>query len=257
MIKAVFFDVDGTLVSHAKNEVSASTRSAVCRLRENDIKCVVATGRHLMELSELPVKDMDFDGYITLNGQLCLDDKKTVFHSVPIPGTEKQCILSLFEQNRIPVMLVEKDAMYINFINERVQQAQQAISTALPDVGSYTGAEIYQAIAFIDKSEEDQLKESLPGCKITRWNDYAVDIISSHGGKMEGIKQYLELNHISEHETMSFGDGENDIEMLRFTEIGVAMGNAETDVKACAGHITSDVDKDGIENALKHYGILK
>lgn len=149
---------------------------------ENDIKCVVATGRHLMELSELPVKDMDFDGYITLNGQLCLDDKKAVFHSVPIPETEKRCILSLFEQNRIPVMLVEKDAMYINFINERVRQAQQAISTALPDVGSYTGAEIYQAIAFIDKSEE---------------------------------------------------------------------------VKACADHITSDVDKDGIENALKHYGILK
>lgn len=57
--------------------------------------------------------------------------------------------------------------------------------------------------------------------------------------------------------SMSFGDGENDIEMLQFTQIGVAMGNARTDVKACAHHITSDVDKDGIENALKHYGILK
>ena len=50
MIKAVFFDVDGTLVSHTRREVSASTREAVSRLKAKGIRCVVATGRHMSEL---------------------------------------------------------------------------------------------------------------------------------------------------------------------------------------------------------------
>lgn len=257
LIKAVFFDVDGTLISHAKNEVPESTRIAIKKLKEKNIECVVATGRHMLELAMLPVRDIDFDGYITLNGQLCLDGKQAVICGTPITGTDKERIIGLFEEKKIPIVLVEKDAMYINFVNRQVEQAQKEISTKLPEVGRYAGNEIYQAIAYIEKEEENLLKEYLPGCKITRWNDRAVDIISCHGGKSSGIKQYLEQNHIRKQETMSFGDGENDIEMLTFTEIGVAMGNADETVKMCADHVAPGVDEDGIEKALKYFGIIQ
>ena len=257
MVKATFFDVDGTLLSHTKNEVATSTKAALDQLREKNIKCVVATGRHMVELAALPVKDIAFDGYITLNGQLCLDDRRTVIYGNPITGAEKDCILRLFHEKKIPIMLAESNKIYLNFVNQYVETAQSAISSEIPDVGKYTGNEIYLAVAYVERGNENVLAEQLPNCKITRWNDYAVDIISCDGGKTSGIKQYLIKNKISKHETMAFGDGENDVEMLKFVEIGVAMGNSVVLTKASADYVTASVDDDGIEKALRHYGIIE
>ena len=55
---------------------------------------------------------------------------------------------------------------------------------------------------------------------------------------------------------MAFGDGENDMEMLRYVGIGVAMGNASDAVKAAADYVTDTVDDDGIEKALRHFGLI-
>jgi len=55
---------------------------------------------------------------------------------------------------------------------------------------------------------------------------------------------------------MAFGDGGNDIDMLKHAGIGIAMENARDDVKEIADFITTSVDDDGITNALKHYNVL-
>lgn len=256
MIRAIFFDVDGTLLSHTQNIVPVSTRRALDDLRKKGIKRIIATGRHLLELSMLPVHDIDFDGYITLNGQLCLDAQRNVISSTPIIGLDKQNIIHLFEEKAIPVMLVEKDAMYCNFINRSVVIAQQEISTPIPDVGEYTGNEIYQTVIYLEKEKEDMVSSQLPGCKVTRWNNHAVDVISRLGGKASGIAEYLRLNHIKRAESMAFGDGENDIEMLEFVQTGVAMGNAEDFVKRQSDFVTDSVDHDGVEKALIQLGII-
>ena len=61
---------------------------------------------------------------------------------------------------------------------------------------------------------------------------------------------------VSKEETMAFGDGGNDIGMLRHAGIGIAMGNAKDDVKASADYVTTSVDEDGIFKALKHFGVI-
>lgn len=257
MIKAIFFDVDGTLISHTQNAVPMSTRRSLEKLGKKGIKRIVATGRHMLELSVLPVKDIRFDAYITLNGQLCLDEQGNIISGNPIVGSDKEQIIRLFMEKSIPIMLVEKEAMYINFINHHVEVAQQAISTRIPDVGEYSGNEIYQAIAYLEKGSEWIISSQLPNCKITRWNDYAVDIISYLGGKTSGIKEYLASNHIKKEETMAFGDGENDIEMLKYVQIGVAMENADDCVKKNVDFITASVDEDGIEKELIKWKIIE
>ena len=73
MVKAIFFDVDGTLVSHTQKAVPESARFALDRLSQKGILRVLATGRHMGELEQLPIRDIPFDGYVTLTGQLTLD----------------------------------------------------------------------------------------------------------------------------------------------------------------------------------------
>lgn len=256
MIKAVFFDVDGTLVSHTQKKVPDSARLALEQLSTKGIKRVLATGRHMLELALLPLSDIRFDAYITLNGQLCLDGDGRILSENPITGEARQRVLELFNGTQIPVMLVEKDRMYINFINRHVELAQQAISTPLPQLGTYSGNEIYLAIAYIEKGREKALSEQLPGCRITRWNDYAVDIISFSGGKVAGIRDYLHASGIPREDTLAFGDGENDMDMLKYVGTGIAMGNADDDTKACADYIAKSVDDDGILDALRALKVL-
>ena len=71
------------------------------------------------------------------------------------------------------------------------------------------------------------------------------------------MKKILEYYGIRSEECMAFGDGGNDIPMLQYAGIGVAMGNARPEVQQVANFVTSSVDDNGIVFALKHFGILQ
>ena len=74
---------------------------------------------------------------------------------------------------------------------------------------------------------------------------------------MSGIQKVLEHYGIRREEIIAFGDGENDMDMLQFAGIGVAMGNAGPEVKEAADYVTEHIDEDGLEKALRHYGLLE
>ncbi len=256
MIKAIFFDIDGTLLSHQIGDVPASTKDAIRQLKEKGIKIFAATGRHMSQLEKLPVKGLPFDGYVTLNGQICMDANKTIVYDVPIGPEDAKKMTEAFEEMELPVMIIERNRMYINFVNSMVEAAQKGISTPLPEIGIYTGEKVYQYIAYGEEERVRSLVSRLSGCKMTKWNPYGFDIIPEKGGKVAGIRQMLEHFEIAREEIMAFGDGGNDTDMLRYAAVGVAMGNADEAVKLQADYVTSHIDQDGIWQALKHYGIL-
>ena len=76
------------------------------------------------------------------------------------------------------------------------------------------------------------------------------------GGKPVGVGKMLERFGLKREESMAFGDGGNDIDMLRYAGVGVAMDNAGDDVKAAADYVTAGVDEDGVERALRHFGVI-
>ncbi len=134
MIQAVFFDCDGTILSHKTNSVPQSTKTAFEELKKKGIKRVMATGRHTSELDVLPVAGLEFDAYITLNGQLCLDGNRNIYSADPIVGEDLDILLQIFNKKEVAIGLVEKDELYINIINDEVIQAQKAITTPVPEV---------------------------------------------------------------------------------------------------------------------------
>ena len=148
MIKAIFFDVDGTLLSHRTGRISPHTRACIRSLRAGGTLVFLSTGRHILELRSLPVGEMAFDGYITLNGQLCLDSSQRQLSGTPLPPQAVQALADLFCADGPPLALVEEERIYINRVTDAVRQAQAEISTPVPEVAPYTGRPVYQATAF-------------------------------------------------------------------------------------------------------------
>ena len=256
MIKAAFFDFDGTILSHTTGIIPESTKYALMQLREKGIHIYLATGRHILEIEELIGNQIAFDGYITLNGQLCLNENKEVIFDFPIDDKDLNIMVPIFESKEIPTMFVEQRAMYINYINNDVVEAQKAISTPNPDVGKYSGKKVYQFIVYDDGKVVNKLVGKLPNCKMSRWNEYAVDIINQTGGKVTGIQYYLNREGVLPSEIVAFGDGENDISMLDYAGIGIAMGNADKEVKEVANYVTTHIDDNGIINGLNYFGLI-
>lgn len=256
MIKAAFFDIDGTLLSHRTKRVPESARRAIDQLRAQGIRCIVATGRHISQFDDLPVDDLPFDGYLMLNGQICLDKDRKILYGTPLEGKAKEWVLSMFHEKDQAILLVEDEELYLNFVNDRVRYVQDCISSPVAPVKPYSGKDLYMGIAYIKPEEEYLLENLRADCVITRWNREAVDIIAKGGGKDQAIRRYLEEAGIAREETIAFGDGLNDIHMLQFAGIGVAMGNAEEEVKQIADYVTADIDEDGIEKALKHFKLI-
>ena len=257
MIKAVFFDIDGTLFSHKMMGVPDSTKKALRMLREKGIKSYIATGRCWTEMKSLPIDYSEFDGMVLLNGQICLDSEGNIIYESPIEEGDLKEIVFEFEQKKMPVLLIERDSIYINYVDEIVIEAQKTFSLPTPMVGEYGDKKIYQACVYANEEQEKELMKRLQYCKTTRWHEYGIDLISECGGKDIGIGHVLEYYGINRSECMAFGDGENDVDMLKYAGIGVAMGNATDSTKACADYVTKDIEHDGIYYALKKYEVLE
>lgn len=256
MIKAVFFDIDGTLLSIRTGKVPESARNAIIQLREKGIYTFLATGRNMLQIKNLPLKGIPFDGYVTLNGQLCLDEKEEVLYELPIYEKDLKYMISVFEEKRMPVIIVERDCMYINYMDDFVRRVKAEVHAKENEIRSYQGEKVYQFIVYADEEQAEDLMVKMPNCKATRWNSNGIDIISKDGGKTNGIAQILKKFHISKDEIMAFGDADNDRGMLEFAKIGVVMGNADEEIKKYADYVTDCVEKDGIFNALKHFEML-
>lgn len=257
MIKAVFFDVDGTLVSHKSKSVPESARLAVAKLREKGIKVLLCTGRHIHELKNMPTNGMEFDGYVILNGQMGLDKNQKIIFSNPFESEDVEGLVDIFQNQEYPFVLVNSDGHYMNFVNQLVEEAMAGVSTPVPPIRKYEGEELYQATVFILPKEDEEFAKKLPkGCKLARWGIHGADIIAAKGGKAIGMKCFEKSLGILPEEMMAFGDAQNDLDMIEYAGIGVAMGNAEECLKQIADYVTTDVDDDGVLNALKKYELL-
>ena len=119
MIKAAFFDIDGTLVSFDTHKVPESTVSALKTLREKGIKTFVATGRHLAAINNLG--DLEFDGYITLNGGICLEGKDKIIYKHSILQEDIKNFIRYQEKDPFPVMVFTEKEMFLNYVNQDVE----------------------------------------------------------------------------------------------------------------------------------------
>ena len=257
MTKVVFFDIDGTLRSELTGRIPSRARRALAALRARGVRVVIATGRHPIELGSAGLDGLVFDGYAAANGQMCLDGERQLFAGHPIPPAGVAALVRLFEDAQTLLWFFGEADSYANLDDERLALLSEATTGLMPEVRSYGGELLYQAVAFVRAQDDAALAQLLPGCRLQRWGEEGVDIIASDGGKVEGCKAFLERFGCAREDCMAFGDQHNDAEMLAFAGVGVAMGNGCDAVKQCADYVTSSVDDDGVVRALERFGLLE
>lgn len=257
MIKAIFFDIDGTLVSHETKRVPESAKEAVKKLREKGYKVFTCSGRHIAEFKNLPLEGLEFDGYILLNGQMYLDENKNYLGGVSFTKEATASLVKIFKEKKEPLVLVNEEGHYINFVTEKVKIALDEVSTPIPRQKDYEGEELFQATTFYTIEEEKKLLEVLhPDLRIARWSNKGVDIISAYGGKSSGMKYFMERFGLKKEEVAAFGDSYNDLDMISYAKLGIVMGNGCNELKEIADYVTEEVDQDGIIKALQKFKFL-
>lgn len=261
MIKAIFFDIDGTLVSFDTHKIPQSTIDTLDKLRENGIKIFIATGRSWRQLKEVEGLPQ-FDAYITLTGSCCLTGDGEVIYKNCIPQEDMERLAEFHKQRPFPVEFVYLDRETMSETSADVERIWAHVNMAVPPVVSMEDSdksEVYQLGLFLSREEEAELQiveRIMPGCVSLRWSPDFFDAVPKGSSKSIGIDKILAHYGIGLDETMAFGDGGNDIDMLRHVGLGVAMGNAGEEVKAAAKYVTTSVDDDGIMNAIYKLGVL-
>ena len=260
-IKALFFDIDGTLVSFKTHQIPQSTVDAIARAKANGVGIFISTGRPLPIITNLKAIEPYIDGYITTNGALCIIDGRAI-SCTPIPGDDVRTLLADAHENDYTCIVVgEKRLAVVNprqiFHDIFVRDLAVTNIDLSVDAADVLGSEdILQLTPFITADAEEKMMSRLPGCVSGRWHPAFTDITAKDADKGKGLETMARHLGLDIRETMAFGDGGNDVAILRRAGIGVAMGNAGTAALAAADYVTTSVDDDGVWNTLKHFCVI-
>lgn len=278
-IKAVFFDIDGTLLNDRKN-VQKSTIKAIRNLKDQGILVGLATGRGPSFVQPF-LENLGLDFAVTYNGQYIYSrseiiytnqlSKTTVYRLIRYAGARRREIslgtasgllgsgiigLGTSRLGQIVSSLVPRkwakaiERSFKHFIRRIKPQNIDSLMIILREP-------IYQVVLVATEGESERIQKQFPRVKLTRSSPYSMDVISEEQSKVKGIERVGQRYGFDLSEVIAFGDSDNDIEMLSQVGIGVAMGNASQQVKENARYTTADNNDAGISKALAHYGLIQ
>ena len=186
---------------------------------------------------------------------------KSVISMHSIPKEEVLTLVDYLNKHEYPAILVGTDNTAV--INHKPIVDRIVIDTLnITNIDFSITAEtvlqqdILQITPFITQEQQDIIMPQIPHCASERWHPEFIDTVNKQASKGKALSDIVAYNDLLISETMAFGDGGNDISMLLKAGVGVAMGNANDNVKAMANYVTSSADDDGIYKALKYFEVI-
>ena len=272
-IRIIALDLDGTLLDSEKR-LSEVNRTALADAAANGILVVPTTGR-FFGMMPPAVRDLPFVRYaITVNGAQVYDretDTAIVREELPLDKALAimrfldgfDVIYDCYQDNwgRMTKSMQDKaeeyaqDPHYVKMIRE--------FRKPYPDLKSYLaeqGRDVQKIMLFArDPAVRDALAAELPArfdglaVSTSTFNNLEINVATAHKGR--AIERFAAHFGWTLANCMAFGDGLNDLSMVRMAGIGVAMANAAPEVLAAADYVTLSNDADGVASALQHFGL--
>jgi Cof subfamily protein (haloacid dehalogenase superfamily) len=255
--KIIFFDVDNTLYPNDTKIVPQSTIGAIKKAKEKGILICLATGRNYPLAKMTGIFDtIDFDYYVLCNGSLVLDKNKNIIYGDPLDIDDIQKMLDVSKDIDCNIVFHTYDDFYCYNNNlDLAFKGLKPFNIPVPDVKELN-EDVYMLNLFVDDEYTSRFSNLTKDLTYLRLKQYGYDVFKNTVNKSTGIKHLLEILSIDVQDSMAFGDGKNDIEMLSYVGTGVCMGNGVDEAKKVSNYITTDINDNGISNALKHFNII-
>jgi hypothetical protein len=262
MIKAIFLDLDGTLLTTDKR-ITANSENALNECKLNGIKIYVATARPplLSESLNITKEKLNslFDGGVYYDGScVVLNSKKEYLALDSELAIRVITFITEEEDANIAIQMTNEIHSFKNDLDDNVYKYWGIKkSECFPyDIIHNSNEDFVKIITFSNSSLEKLYKSIIRNfqneIKIYPSNNYKMlQIIHKKSNKKFGIDQILKKENINKKNVAVFGDDLNDVEMLSSFDYSIAMGNSIEDVKKVSKYITLTNDQDGISYALK------
>lgn len=258
MKKLLLLDIDGTLLDTKKN-LPPSTKMALEQARANGHDLAIATGRAPFMFGKLAA-ELGIDSFVSFNGQYVVHKGQPI-HRGAIKKELLKEVSRFAESHDHPMVFMDEARMVSNIgyhphIKESITSLKLDFTHPPEEQDFYLNQSVYQALVFCSHEEEAVYHESFPDLDFVRWHRVSCDILPQGGSKAGGIKELIAATGHALEDTIAFGDGLNDVQMMELAGYSVVMGNGHTAVKEKADYITDHVDESGLAKAFKHLGLI-
>jgi Cof subfamily protein (haloacid dehalogenase superfamily) len=258
MKRAVFFDIDGTLLDclNGITDITPRVKKAIRALQADGDYVFIATGRPHAFISEA-LLNFGFDGFVLTNGAHVKVKDKCIYKESINKDFIKELIYN-FEEHNIQYILQGEVYSYIKDEYKELHSFYDSYSISKKYLeGNYNIEEvdIYKIEMLCrDKSGVDYcLTLDNDNYNYIHSEEKSFELYSKTNTKASGILKVLEYLNIPLENSYAFGDGKNDIEMLFTVGCGIAMGNASDEVKNSAKKVTETIQNDGIALEIEKF----
>lgn len=272
--KMVCIDMDGTLLGK-RRKISEKSKGVIKKAHEKGVEIVVTTGRiynnaayfsHILGVKS-PV--------IAANGAIVIEKKNNnIIYEGYIPSEDCLEVVEILNRHKVSFQLYTTDTIYCSnliskigtelFMTKQIGYEMLKIKYILVDkiekwkeILENNEGKITKCIALSPKSKKiEDIKKSLKKLKnITFYGSgkKSVEINYKEVSKGNAVKVLGEYYGISSDEIMCIGDNENDISMIKYAGLGVAMANAISEVKEVADYVTESNKEDGVAQAIQKF----
>ena len=274
-MKAIVLDIDGTLLTSEK-KLSKLTKESLLKAQKQGVKVILASGRPttgMLDLAE-ELELAKYDGYlVSYNGSKVIDVKtgEELFNQA-MTVEEGKAVLEHMKQFDVTVMIDKDDYMYTNDVFScTLDYKGQPLNIVEYESrgGKYKLCEKDDLAEFLDypinkiltAGKPEYLKEVYQEMKAPFNNqlncvftaDFYFEFTAQHIDKAKALDTVLSPLGIERKDVIAFGDGHNDVTMLAYAGMGVAMENAVSELKRVADFETNSNDEEGILNFLERH----
>lgn len=265
MYKLIALDMDGTLLNEEK-KVTQRTKDAICAAKNKGVTVVLATGRpiegvhrYLEELNMLG----DNDYVLSYNGSLVQKTKnKEIISKMTLKGTDATYLYNLSNELNVNIhafsenegLITPRDNKYTN-----VEADINGIKFKEFNFENIDSEDVMVKIMMIDEPEilqkavDNLPKELYEKYTVVRSAPYFLEFLNKEANKGTGLELLAKHLGVKREEIITMGDAGNDLHMIEYAGMGIAMGNAFDEIKEVANYITDTNENDGVAKAIEKF----
>ncbi len=263
--KALVLDIDGTL-TNSKKEITSATRAAILGALERGHKCVLASGRPAFGMypyaKELALEQ--YGGYLISYNGACMIDCGTgeILYGKPLPVSWIPALYDFAAQHHCG-LATHLDNTVISAFAPDPYVSWEAHINGMPvrqveNFPEFVNFDVYKCFMTAKDQRAAKLEKELQGLygdalSVYRSEPYFIEIVPKGIDKGNSLGKLMEQIGIAREDVICCGDGFNDISMIRYAGMGVAMGNAQQAVKDAADFITASNDEDGLVPVIRRF----